>query len=214
MSEQSDSHLLTQYFYPNKMGRIILHTMRDLSTPAEYHAMLEAAGLLQFEQHLPSGDLELEFPFEQVSSLQGAAETIYGAEAGREFNRKVGRGCLSGGLREFNPLVGIADLPVRMLPLGMKLHVGFDMFAMVFNRFTNQVVTLGEDDKSYRWEIERCPVCWGRRTDAPCCHMAVGILQEGLMWTSGGKEFNVVETSCIALGDEACVIEIGKRPIR
>src|SRR5205085_8951945 len=131
------------------------------------------------------------FPFEHVAQVQGAVETIFGTDAGREINRKVGRLCLSGGLQEFNPLIGIADLPVRMLPLGLKLHVGFDMFAMVFNRFTDQVVTLGEDDKSYRWVIERCPVCWGRQTDTPCCDLAVGILQEGLSWTTGGKAFNV-----------------------
>lgn len=214
MTDQPAESPRYQYFYPNKMGRIILHATQELATPEEYQSILEHAGLQQFTQHPPNGGLELEFPFEYVSSLQAAVETVYGVELGREFNRKVGRACLTGGLREFNPLVGIADLPVRMLPLGMKLHVGFDMFAMVFNRFTDQVVTLGEDDKSYKWIIERCPVCWGRRTDGPCCHLAVGILQEGLSWTTGGKEFSVVQTHCFASGDEACVIEISKRPLK
>ncbi len=213
-SPHTHSDSSVQFFYPNKMGRIILHAIQEMATPDEYRQILENAGLPHFEQRPPSGDLELEFPFEYVSSIQAAVEMQYGVEAGHEFNRKVGRACLGGGLREFNPLVGIADLPVRMLPLGMKLHVGFDMFAMVFNRFTNQVVTLGEDDKNYRWIIERCPVCWGRQTDVPCCHLAVGILQEGLAWTTGGKEFNVTELSCIAKGDEACIIEISKRPLR
>lgn len=203
-----------QFFYPNKMGRIILHATQEMATSEEYLAILTAAGLQRYATHPPSGDLDLEFPFEDVSNLQAAVESIYGVEQGREFNRKVGRACLNGGLSEFNPLVGIADLPVRMLPMGMKLHVGFDMLAMVFNRFTNQVVTLGEDDKNYKWVIERCPVCWGRQTDAPCCHLAVGILQAGLSWAIGGKEFVVTETDCIAKGDDACVIEINKRPIK
>jgi hypothetical protein len=203
-----------QFFYPNKMGRIILHAVQEMATPTEFETILSVGGLSKYLEHPPSGDLALEFPFEDVSNLQAAIEAQYGTLEGREFNRKVGRACLSGGLREFNPLVGIADLPIRMLPLGMKLHVGFDMFAMVFNRFTNQVVTLGEDDKTYKWTIERCPVCWGRHADAPCCHLAVGILQAGLAWTSGGKEFSVVETRCIARGDNACVIEIGKRPLK
>ncbi len=214
MTEQPDQTPNYQYFYPSKMGRIILHATQEMATPDEYKQILEDAGLQQYAQHPPSGSLDLDFPFEYVSSLQAAVEAVYGAERGRDFNRKVGRACLTGGLREFNPLVGIADLPVRMLPLGMKLHVGFDMFAMVFNRFTNQVVTLGEDDKSYKWVIERCPVCWGRHSEAACCHLAVGILQEGLAWTSGGKEFSVVETHCLAAGDEACIIEIGKRPLK
>ena len=82
-----------------------------------------------------------------------------------------------------------------------------------FFRDGDCVLTLGEDEGQYLWVIERCPVCWQRKTDAPCCHLAVGILQESLKWASGGKEFDVTETSCIAKGDETCTITIGKRPV-
>ena len=202
------------YGYPNQMGRIILHVTQKLTTPAEYSQLMAEAGLAQYIDHPPAADLDHGFLFESVSALQLAAETIYGAEAGREFNRKVGRACLEGGLSEFNPLLGIADLPTRILPLGLKLHVGFDMFAMVFNRFSDQVVTLTENSKSYQWVIERCPVCWGRHTDAPCCNLAVGILEAGLRWASGGREFQVVEIQCVAMGAEQCVIDIPKRPLQ
>jgi predicted hydrocarbon binding protein len=203
-----------EFFYPNRMGRIILKALDENVGNGKFRSILEAAGLQQFIDHPPHGDLDRGFPFEYVSQLQAAVEDAFGAEEGREINRQVGRACLSGGLQEFNPLIGIADLPVRMLPLGLKLHVGFDMFAMVFNRFTDQVVTLGEDGGNYLWTIERCPVCWKRKTDGPCCHLAVGILQESLKWATGGKEFSVVERSCVASGAEACVIEIGKRPLK
>ena len=43
--------------------------------------------------------------------------------------------------------------------------------------------------------------------------MAVGLLQEGLYWVSGGKYFNVEETDCIAKGDLACTIMIDKVPM-
>jgi predicted hydrocarbon binding protein len=203
-----------EYFYPNRMGKIILRGLEEIAGPADYKRVLEAAHLEQFLNHPPSGDLERQFPFEYVAAIQQGTEEVYGAVDGREINRKIGRACLSGGLQEFNPLIGIADLPVRMLPLGMKLHVGFDMFAMVFNRFTDQVVTLGEDGGNYLWTIERCPVCWKRQAEAPCCHLAVGILQESLSWATNGKEFDVVETSCLAAGAEACVISISKRPLK
>ncbi len=203
-----------EYFYPNRMGKIILRALEEIAGPDDYQRILDAASLSFLRDHPPSGDLDRQFPFEYVSQLQGGVEAIYGAEPGREINRRVGRACLSGGLQEFNPLIGIADLPVRALPLGLKLHVGFDMFAMVFNRFSDQVVTLGEDSNTFLWTIQRCPVCWKRQTEAPCCHLAVGILQESLSWATGGREFEVVETSCVATGGETCVISIGKRPIK
>ncbi len=202
-----------QFYYPNRMGLIILRSMEELIGKASLNEILHVGGLDQYTEQYPPGDLEREFPFEDLGALQGAVEQVHGPEAGRELNRRVGQKCLDNGLREFNPLLGIADLPVRMMPLSLKLHVGFDMFAMVFNRFSDQVVSLSEDQKKYFWIIERCPVCWGRKAENPCCHLAVGILQESLRWATGGKDFLVVETACVASGDDACVIEINKRPV-
>jgi hypothetical protein len=202
-----------QFFYPNRMGLIILRSMEEIVGKAALDEILHTGGLGHYVQQYPPGDLDKGFPFEHLGKLEDAVERVHGAAAGRELNRRVGVKCLDNGLREFNPLLGIADLPVRMMPLSLKLHVGFDMFAMVFNRFSDQVVTLSEDQKKYYWIIERCPVCWGRQADAPCCHLAVGILQESLHWATGGKEFLVVETSCVASGDETCTIEISKRPM-
>ncbi len=209
----SEREVKQQYYYPNRMGLIILRSMEELVGKSGLNDILHAGGLNQYIDHYPPSTLDLEFPFEDLGRLQEAAEKVNGPAAGRELNRRVGELCLNNGLREFNPLLGIADLPVRMLPLSLKLHVGFDMFAMVFNRFSDQVVTLSEDQNHYFWIIERCPVCWERQTEAPCCHLAVGILQESLRWATGGKEFLVVETSCVAQGADTCTIAINKRPM-
>jgi predicted hydrocarbon binding protein len=95
----------------------------------------------------------------------------------------------------------------------MKLKVGFEVFAETFNKFSDQIVRLGEDTEQYYWIIDRCPVCWDRHTGEPCCHLAVGILQEGLYWVSSGKSFHVEEVECVAKGDATCLIIINKRPL-
>jgi predicted hydrocarbon binding protein len=57
-------------------------------------------------------------------------------------------------------------------------------------------------------------VCWGRSgVDKPVCFIAVGLLQEGLKWVSGGNEFRVNESKCIGLGEEVCEFIIQKEPI-
>jgi len=43
--------------------------------------------------------------------------------------------------------------------------------------------------------------------------LAVGLLHESLYWVSGGKQFAVEETECIASGAASCVIAINKRPV-
>jgi predicted hydrocarbon binding protein len=202
-----------QYYYPNKMGRIVLLAMEEVMGRNGVNAILNLAKLKNLVNSYPPNNFDRQFSFDEVGALQQALEDMYGPRGARGLALRAGRACFKYGIREFGPVLGIADLAFRLLPLGMKLKVGFEVFAETFNRFSDQVVRLGEEVDRFRWVISRCPVCWGRRSDEPCCHLAVGILQEGLFWVSGGKSFHVEEITCIAQGDPECVIAIEKRPL-
>lgn len=202
-----------QYYYPNKMGRIVLLAMEEVMGRNGVNAILNLARLKNLVNSYPPNNFDRQFSFDEVGALQQALEDTYGPRGARGLALRAGRACFKYGIREFGPVLGIADLAFRLLPLNMKLKVGFEVFAETFNRFSDQVVRLGEEIDRFRWVISRCPVCWGRRSDEPCCHLAVGILQEGLFWVSGGKSFHVEEVACIAQGDPECVIAINKRPL-
>ena len=135
-----------------------------------------------------------------------ASRTLTDLAAGRGLALRVGRACLKYGLREFGPELGLTDLAFRLLPLQTKLKTGSEAFAALFNKYTDQQVRLERDEKYIFWHIERCPLCWERRTESACCHLAVGLLQEALFWVSGGKYFEVEEKKCIACGDSTCTI--------
>ena len=85
----------------------------------------------------------------------------------------------------------------------MKIRIGANVFAEVFNKYSDQVVRLEDQPDHLLWINERCAVCWGRQTDQPCCHLAVGILEEGIQWLSGGKKFRVVQETCTAAWETA-----------
>jgi predicted hydrocarbon binding protein len=201
------------YYYPNKMGRIILLALEEVMGRNGVNAVLNLAKLRQRVNNYPPNNLEKGFSFEEFGAINQALEDMYGPRGGRGLALRGGRACFKYGLKEFGAVLGIADLAFRLLPLGMKLKVGFNTFAETFNKFSDQVVRLEEDENRFLWIIERCPVCWGRKADAPCCHTAIGILQEGLHWVSGGKNFRVEEIECTAASGEACVIVIDKKPL-
>lgn len=200
------------YYYPNKMGRIILQALEETLGHKSATAVLEQAKLPQWIHHLPPNDLERQFSFEQVGSIQRSLDDLYGLRGGRGLAVRSGRTCFKYGLREFSSLLGLADPAFRLLPLSQKLHTGAALFAEAFNRFSDQRVHLEEDERNLYWHIQRCPVCWGRSSPEPICHLAVGILEEALYWVSGGRQFCVTETHCIARGDPACTIQIDKQP--
>jgi len=66
----------------------------------------------------------------------------------------------------------------------------------------------------FAYIIEVCPVCYGRHAERPICYAALGLLREGLKWASGGKEFKVEETLCMAKGDPVCEFIIPKEPVK
>jgi predicted hydrocarbon binding protein len=202
------------YYYPNQMARILLLSGDEILGQAGMSAVLNAIpGGSRFVENYPPTNQKLEFPFELVAGLQASLELIYGPHGGRGLSMRIGRASFQYGLREFGPLFGLTDLAFRLLPLKTKLRVGANAFAEIFNKHSDQRVRIEDRGTHLCWHIERCPVCWGRKTESPACHLAVGLLQEALYWVSGGKMFNVEETQCCAVGDSQCSILIDKTPL-
>lgn len=202
--------LSTSYYYPNKMGRIILLAMEEILGKNGITAILNHTELRLWINNYAHNNLDKEFPFEDISRIQVGLEEIYGPRGGQGLALRIGQASFKYGLREFGAMNGITDIAFRLLPLPTKLSTGADIFADTFNKFTDQRVRIEENQEKIFWHIERCPVCWQRSTDRPCCNLAVGILQEALYWISGGRFFNVEETACIAQGDPSCTIMIDK----
>lgn len=199
---------LKSYHYPNKMGRIILLAMEEILGRNGINAILNHTNLSHWINDYPPNNMDMGFPFEDVSHLQVGMEQIYGPRGGQGLALRVGQACFKYGLREFGQMLGITDMAFRLLPLPTKMNSGADIFANTFNTLTDQRVRIQHTEQKILWHIDRCPVCWQRNTDRPCCNMAVGLLQEALYWISGGKFFNVEEIACIAQGDPACTIVI------
>lgn len=195
------------------MGRIILTAMEEIMGRHGVNAVLNLAHLPHLVNNYPPNNLNLHFSFTEVSLIQQTLDDMYGVRGGRGLALRAGRETWKYALKEFAPILGISDLATRILPLGLKLKIGLEMFAETFNKFTDQRVRLGEDAHSYLWVIERCPMCWQRTSEKPCCHLAVGLLEQSLDWVSQGKRFLVEEVSCIACGDSTCTITISKKPL-
>jgi predicted hydrocarbon binding protein len=201
------------YYYPNRMGRIILMAMEEVIGRNGINAVLNLSSLSELIENYPPDNANLNFPFSTVSNLTNMLEQVYGPHGGRGLALRIGRACFNYGVRQYGKQLGLMEMTFRLLPLQTKLQTGAKTFAEFFNTSTDQHVQLEEDDGKFLWRIERCPLCWERKAHEPVCHLAVGVLQEALYWLSGGKVFNVEERACIAAGDKDCTIVIDPAPI-
>lgn len=202
-----------QYYYPQKMGRLILQGMDEVISANGVASVLRLGSLDGFIGNYPPSGSERTFSFETVSELQILLEKNYGPHGGRGVALRVGRSAFRYGLKEYGSMLGLTEMAFRLLPLPTKLRTGARVFADLFNKHTDQKVRVEETAEKIYWIIERCPLCWERKADEPVCHLAVGVLQEALYWLIGGKVFGVEETTCIAKGDETCTIVIDQTPL-
>jgi len=204
---------MTEYFYPERMGRIIMLAMEEVIGKEAVRSVLNLSSFASYADEYPEARPEKTFPFKVVTQLQESLEQVYGPHGGRGIALRVGRACFQYGLREYGSMLGITGMAFRLLSLPTKIHTGARSFADLFNQHTDQRVRIEEKDDKLLWHIECCPLCWERKTTEPVCHLAVGLLQEALYWLSGGKIFTVEEIACTARGDPACTIVIDPTPL-
>ncbi|MBN1666968.1 MAG: 4-vinyl reductase [Anaerolineales bacterium] len=202
------------YYYPNKFALIMIEALEDVMGKNGLNAILNLANLGELIDNFPSDNLHKEFDFAHISAINQALEEMYGPRGGRGLALRAGRATFSDALRNFGALAGAGDLAFKVLPLQAKLRIGIPAMAKIFSQMSDQISTVEEKEEEFIYTIHRCPVCWGRTgLDKPVCFVATGLLQEGLKWVSGGNEFRVNESKCIAMGDEVCEFVIQKSPI-
>jgi predicted hydrocarbon binding protein len=201
-------------YYPNKAGLIIIESLSNVMGKNGLNAILNLAHLSGLIDNLPPDNLARAFDFADVSAINQALEEMYGPRGGRGLALRAGRATFADVLRNFGALAGAGDLAFRVLPLLTKMKIGIPAMAKIFSQVSDQYSTVVEMETEFIYTIHRCPVCWGRSgLDKPVCYIAVGLLQEGLKWLSGGNEFRVNETKCIAMGEEVCEFIIQKAPV-
>lgn len=107
-------------------------------------------------------------------------------------------------------------LSSKLLPVPMQLKIGLTSMQNGFRKLSQEVgqeVRLSLEDRGDRlaYVDMDCSQCAGKEADTQICTIRTGTLQAALAWLTG-KEFDVQEVACRAMGDPACVWEIDKTP--
>jgi predicted hydrocarbon binding protein len=203
----------SEYNYANKIALISIYALEEVMGKNGMNAILNLAHLPHLIHNYPPDNLEREFNFADFSALNLALEEMYGIRGGRGLALRAGKVAFAGALRNFGAMAGVGDIAFKVLPLQAKLRIGIPAMARIFSQVSDQLSTVEEKENEYAYTIHRCPVCWGRSSDSPVCFIAIGLLQGGLKWVSGGYDFRINESKCISMGDEVCEFIIQKNPI-
>ncbi|MGB3715499.1 MAG: 4-vinyl reductase [Candidatus Promineifilaceae bacterium] len=201
------------YYYPNKIARIYLQAMEEIMGRNGLNALLNLIGMQHYVDEYPPSNLNKEFDFADFSNLNQGVLDVYGVQGGRGLSKLAGRATFDQGLKGFGALAGVNAEAFKVLPLSTKIRIGISAMARIFTQFSDQLSRVESSDEHVLYYIERCPVCWGQLSDKPICFVATGLLEGGLRWVSGGRDYRVEEIECVAVGDDACIFTIDNSPI-
>lgn len=198
--------------YPNKIGRLCFLSFEEVMGENGVKALLRLADLPQYIGAYPPNDLKREFPFEAIAATSTALGTMYGPRGARGLELRAGRVAFTLGLKEFGPLLGMADLALKLMPVTMKLKIVLNAVAQTFDRFSDQASHVEEEKNRFVYHITKDPSSL-RPDPGLNFYIARGILEESTAWVSGGRRFAVEQISCIALGDKTTAFTIDKEPL-
>ncbi len=199
--------------YPNKLIRLLLLGLEEVLGRSGLNAVLNLAQLRHLIEGYPANNLELQLTFVEVRAVLRALEVMYGPRAARGLALRAGRAVFRHGLKEFGESQNLTDLSFRLQPLNQRLKLAAEACAAVYSQHIGRDVKLSDENGQLIWTMSACPECWGRQSTEPACYLVVGVLQESACWASGGKNFQVEETTCVARGDPVCTFVLEKRPL-
>jgi predicted hydrocarbon binding protein len=181
--------------------------------------ILRENGLERFIDHYPSTSLVLnkDISFGDYTNLCTGVMKFYG-RAGKSVVIRIGRISSKFAVENQGAVFNVAArTAIKFLPSSSQIKTIFENLQGGFRKIyqdagiENQLGQLGMEDRGDKWAYiaETCPLCAGKESDSHICWSWIGVLKESLMWFTG-KEFEVEEVECRAMGAPACVWEVSK----
>lgn len=171
-------------------------------------AVLRASGLERFIDNMPPNDLNASVKSSEYARLLQAIEEFYG-RASKGMLRRIGKASFQYAVREQAALLGLAGVAIKLLPEKQRIKFILNSIADALKKVNSSVdAWVDEQNGTIAYFEKTCSICWGRESSQPICHLYVGSISEAVLWATG-VEREVVETHCLAKGDEYCRFEIG-----
>ena len=180
--------------------------------------LLRQRGLERFIDNYPPELLKISgsITLGDYAELCAGLQTFFG-RAGKSMVIRIGRLTSKYAIEKQSGVYNVAaKTAAKLMPSGMQVKLVLDSMANGYNKLyaeNGQELHFRVEDRGNKWAFisVECPLCAGKAADVPMCWGRIGLLKEGLSWLTG-KEFDVEEVECRALGASACVWEVSKTP--
>jgi predicted hydrocarbon binding protein len=187
----------------NAIFRRALLSAKKVIGEEDLNAVLYAAGLSRFVKNIPDDDIKIGISAEEYARFNTAMEERYG-RGGQFVLKRIGHEMFRSVIRDQAALLGLAGITLKLMPSQQRINFVLNSMANAFKDTNPKLESQVEQYEGHPSYTEHhCPICMGRKSDHPVCHLQVGELEEAVSWAVGDA-FDVREIECIAKGDSVC----------
>ncbi|NMB55240.1 MAG: 4-vinyl reductase [Leptolinea sp.] len=201
-------------YYPNNLARITLIALENVVGTNGVNALLNLANKREYIGNFPPDNMEAEFDFADLSCIIGSLDDMYGARGSRALALRAGIATFDVALKNIGEAVDVNDEGFIALPDVEKIRVGLSLVGITFSQSTKNIPAIREEGDNFIYSVAYCPICWGRKTEEPSCHILTGLLKGALKWVTHGSDYNVSQVTAHSCGAETCDFVVPKTPIR
>lgn len=192
----------------NGLVRQALVSAEEVMGANGLNAVLRTSGLERYIDNPPPNDMNPAIKTSDYAHLNQAIEEFYG-RGGRGMLRRIGKASFQYGVREQAALLGVAGAAIKLLPEKQRIKFILNGMVNALKKSNPEVDAWVDAEGENLAYIEKtCAICWGRTSENPICHLYLGSITEAVLWATG-VEHNIIETHCLAKGDEYCRFEVG-----
>lgn len=218
IKEKSPQDPVASLFLVDAYMRWALLAAEEVVGKRGLHILLRERGLERFIDNYPPELLKISgsITLGDYAQLCAGLLTFFG-RAGKSMVIRTGRLTSKYAIEKQSGVYNAAaKTAAKFMPSSLQVKVVLESMANGYNKLyaeNGQELHFKVEDHGDKWafiSIE-CPLCAGKTADQPMCWGRIGTLKEGALWLTG-KEFEVEEVECRALGAPACIWEISKTP--
>ena len=181
--------------------------------------VLRDANLAHLVNNYPPNELTFDggYTFGDYANLSAELLNFFG-RAGKSMTIRIGRLSVERSVEQQSAVFGLNTLvkASKLLPLKAQLKAGLTVMQGGLIKISKsmdnkRVMRLEDRGDRIAYIDEGCSACAGKTADVHICGIFNGSISQALIWLTG-KNFEVEEVECRAMGASACVWEVKKEP--
>lgn len=195
---------------PGSLLNIIFKSVEDQLGERGLKMLLTQTKLTCYIQNPPPDDDTPTLDMDRFKSAMGAVIELFGEKAARPLLTRWGKLTFDYALESNPTLFGLAGFATKFMSEEGKARFILKRVLKESENLYGVPHVLTETPDAFTIEIQNCFYCGNHKSNQCICWPPVGFWKSMMRWATG-KDYDVHETECIAMGAESCKYVIPKK---